>query len=146
MHCVQASSPGWSNGWLTAVGPSTSSLSAAISPICLQFPHSSSVASEVRADRFPTPPQSHTVRAAALSSAPMKREAVHIRRTHYPVRMHVQLGIHVITASTGLVITRRSRSRQMALKKVFTSVARPGELTPTTRRRFLETTILVEVF
>lgn len=42
---------------LAAAGPATSSLSTAIIPICLQFPHSSS---EVNSDGFPTPPQLHT--------------------------------------------------------------------------------------
>lgn len=75
------------NGWLTAVGLSTSSLSTAISSICLQFPHSSSTPSEVHSDRFPTPPPSRTVRPLHYRLPPMKREAAHIHRTGYRIRI-----------------------------------------------------------
>ncbi len=83
--------------WLAAVGPTTSSLSTTIRPICLQFPHSSSVASEVHSDRFPTPPQlsiephcTYTTASFGLS------RPGHIHWTNYPVHphMHVHTGMH----------------------------------------------------
>lgn len=63
LHSVFQAGP---DRWITAVGPTTSSLSTTISSICLQFPHSSSVSSEVHCDCFPTPPRPSP---AQLSSA-----------------------------------------------------------------------------
>lgn len=52
------------------LAPQTSSLGATISPICLQFPHSSSIPPEVYPHGFPTPPRLSTDRARSLDPLP----------------------------------------------------------------------------
>lgn len=94
---VRSSYPGGSDGWLAAVGPTTSSLSTTIRPICLQFPHSSSVPSEVHCDRFPTPPQLSTTPHCTYNAASLGlHRPEHIHRTNYPVHphSHSHTGIH----------------------------------------------------
>lgn len=99
------SGAGWSRWMASSCWPTTSCLSTTIRPICPQFPHSSSVPSEVHCDRFPTPPQLSYAPHCTYTAASFALSRVeHIHRTNYPVHPHIhahtQARMHTIAHRT----------------------------------------------